>query len=33
VAQSVKGIIARLDALDLQGTGCFLNHDGTAIPF
>ncbi len=33
VAQSVNGIMARLDALDLQGSGCFLNHDGTVIPF
>lgn len=33
VAQSVAGLTARLATLDLQSSGCFLNHDGAPIPF
>lgn len=32
-ATSAKALIDRFDALDLADTGCFRNHDGTALPF
>jgi NAD(P)-dependent dehydrogenase (short-subunit alcohol dehydrogenase family) len=33
VAQSVAGLTARFDALDLAHSGCFESYDGAAIPF
>lgn len=33
IADSVTGLMAQFDALTLAGTGCFVAHDGTPIPF
>lgn len=33
VGQSVSGLLARFDALDLADTGCWRNWDGSALPF
>lgn len=33
VDQSVAGLMARIDALDLNDTGCFRNYDGSRLDF
>ena len=33
VAQSVAGLVARFDALNMETTGCFESYDGNPIPF